>query len=281
MFDVENADSFLIKTPKNKYIMIDTGKKAYKSTSSAEIIINRYLKNKKIKNIETLIITHFDMDHCGGTIDILKNFKVKNIIIQKEDPKSLLANEIIDYLKEKNLNYKIATNKEEIYKEKDLLITIYKNNLKNDNESSIATLVNYKNQNLLFMADMGIKGYDEIKNNLPNKIEILKVGHHGAKNTLSNEMLAQLKPSYALISTGINTFNHPHFTTIQLLDDRKIKTISSKNYGFSKIVIKNSDISFYHYNSTDKKLKRIIFNKGNNLPFHKTIFTQNLIKNAL
>ena len=47
MFDVGNADSFLIKTPKNKYIIIDTGKKSYNSKTSAEMIINKYLKMKK------------------------------------------------------------------------------------------------------------------------------------------------------------------------------------------------------------------------------------------
>ena len=71
MFDVENADSFLVKTPKNKFIMIDTGKKSYKGTSSDQVIMNKYLKNERISKLEKLIITHFDMDHCAGVIDII------------------------------------------------------------------------------------------------------------------------------------------------------------------------------------------------------------------
>ena len=52
MFDVGNADSFLIKTPKNKFIMIDTGKKSYKGTSSAQVIMNKNLKNERISKLE-------------------------------------------------------------------------------------------------------------------------------------------------------------------------------------------------------------------------------------
>jgi ComEC/Rec2-related protein len=51
-FDVGNADSFLIKTPENKYFMIDTGKAPYGSgNSQAKIIMLKYLKDRGIKDI--------------------------------------------------------------------------------------------------------------------------------------------------------------------------------------------------------------------------------------
>ena len=78
MFDVGNADSFLIKTPKNKYIMIDTGKKSFRGIADSQMIMNPYFNNQGIKKLDYLIITHFDLDHCGGVINILENFKVKN-----------------------------------------------------------------------------------------------------------------------------------------------------------------------------------------------------------
>ena len=49
-FDVQNADSFLIKTPQDKYFFIDTGKAPYKSgNSQAKIIMLKYLKDRGIK----------------------------------------------------------------------------------------------------------------------------------------------------------------------------------------------------------------------------------------
>ena len=277
MFDVENADSFLIKTPKNKYIMIDAGKKSYKGSSDAQMILNKYLKNERINSLETLIVTHFDSDHSSGVVDILKNFKVKKVIIKDENIQSQTSKELLKYLKENNLNYQIVKNNEEIYFEKDLKIKTYSTNSKNDNESSIVTLLNYKDKNILFMGDCGIKGFEDIKKYF-NKIDILKIGHHGAKNSINNEMLDKLKPEYALISVGFNKFNHPHFSTINLLEEYNINIVSTRNYGFVKTIFKENDFEFYHFNSDLKKLKEINFINKKEFLFHESDFFKNFIK---
>lgn len=284
MFDVENADCFLIKTPKNKYIMIDTGKIIYKSSNSAQNVILPYMRNERIKNLDILEITHFDSDHCGGALDLMKNIKIKKIIIQKEQTKSKISASIMDYIKNKHLNYSTAKNNEIIYEEKDLKIRTFsakfnQNNDKYDNEESIITLLTYKNKNYLFMADCGVEGFNKIKKDIQGEIEILKIGHHGAKDVINKTMLNQLKPKYALISTGLNKYNHPHYSTIILLENNNIKTISTKNYGFSKIIInKNTKPDFKHFDKTTHSIQEILFNKKDELPFHKSIFMQNLIK---
>ena len=286
MFDVENADSFLIKTPKKRYILIDTGRKPYKGLSSGEIILNRYFKNERINKLKALIITHFDMDHCGGAIDVLKSVKTEEVIIQKDKAKSELSKEILDYIKSNNFNYKVAKNNEIIYSEPDLVVKTFTPKLKTksdsdkfDNETSIVTLITYKNKNFLFMGDVGVLGFNSIEKYLPEKTDILKVGHHGAKDVISKKMLNRIKPDYALISTGINKFNHPHYSTINLLNDGKIKTISTRNYGFVKIVLdKKSDFEFYHYDGLSKKIEKILFDKKNPVPFCKSEYVQNFIK---
>ena len=284
MFDVENADCFLIKTPKNKYIMIDTGKIIFQSTNSAQNVILPYFRNERIKSLEILEITHFDSDHCGGALDLLKNIKIKKVIIQKEQTKSKISSKIMEYIKNKSINYSTAKNNDLIYEEKDLKIKTFranfnKNNDKYDNEESIITLMTYKNKNYLFMADCGIEGFNKIKPYIKGNIEILKIGHHGAKNVINKSMLKKLKPKYALISTGLNKFNHPHYSTIILLSENEINTISTKNYGFSKIIInKNLETNFKHYDKETHSIKNILFNKKDELPFHKSNFVQNLIK---
>ena len=257
MFDVKNADCFLIKTPKNKYIMIDTGKQSYNGKSDAYYFINKYLKNEKINKLETLIITHFDADHAGGSIDILKTNPTKNIIIQNEITKTQLAKDILKYLKENKLNYKVAKNNEIVYIEDNLSIKTFKTNSKDENKGSIITLLSHKNKNILFMADSDSKNYEKIKNKLPNKIDIIKIGHHGAKNSINQNMIRTLKPNYALISVGYNKFNHPDKSTIEILKNNNVKILSSKDSGFIKIIFKNNKEKIYLYNNKTKKLKNL------------------------
>lgn len=279
MFDVGNADSFLIKTPKNSYIMIDTGKKPYKGISDAQMILNKYLKNKRISKIEKLIVTHFDLDHSAGVIDILKENKVNNVIIKNEIISSQISAQILKYLKDNKINYTIAKNDEIIYQEDNIVIKTFIPKLLDDNESSIITLLTYKNKNLLFMADSGFKGYENIKNKLPKNIEILKIGHHGAKNSVNKKMIDDLNPKYALISVGYNKFNHPHHKTLEILQENDIKIISTRNYGFSKFNMDENKA--YFYDNKSKKLKEIIFELKSDTPFHKSEFIQNFINNHL
>ena len=263
---------------KHKYFIIDTGKKSYKGYSDGEAIINRYLKNEKIMKIDTLILTHYDLDHIGGAIDILKNNKIENIILQNQNPDTYCAKQIINYLKENKLNFKTVNN-ETIYKEKDLKIKTLKAEIDDENEASIITLLNFKDKNILFMADSGILAYEKLKNKFP-KVDILKVGHHGAKNVINNEMLKNLKPKYALISTGINKYGHPDYSTINLLDENNIKIISTKDYGFTKIIL-NNDIKFFHFDKNKKEILPVLFDKETELPFNKTKYFQEFIKSNL
>ncbi len=279
-FDVKNADSFLIKTPKNKYILIDSAKAGYKSLDDGKIIINPYLRNKRIKTIDYFIITHFDSDHCGGTISILDNFKVKNIIIQKDTSDTYTSLKILNYLKTNKLNYKIAKNNEIIYFEDDLKIKTVIPKVKNitDNSSSVVTYLTYKDKKLLFSADSGVEGFSSIKNYTDKNIDIFKIGHHGAQNTVNSAMIDYFNPKYTLISSGFGKFEHPHHTTLDILRNSKTKIVATKYLGFIKFVLKENEFEVYNYNSKTKKLERVDFLNDEKLPFNKTEYFQNFVK---
>ncbi len=251
-FDVENADAFLIKTPQNKYFIIDTGKAPYKSGSSqAKFIILKYLKDRGIKNIEGLIITHFDNDHSGGAFDILESRQVENVYINTFSNKSYTSYKIYKTLKKHRIKTTIPENNSVIYNEDNFVIKTFMANIGNDNENSIITLVKYKNFETLFMGDAGINAFDKIKTYMPENIEVLKVGHHGAKNVVSDEMLNTLNPEVSLISTGINYFGHPAKGTLDTLRNTSIYRTDKNNS--IKITSDGDVYRVFTYNRTNHK----------------------------
>ena len=220
-FDVQNADCFLVKTPKNKYFIIDTGRAGYKgSKAQANSNIIKYMKDKGIRNIEGLIITHFDNDHSGGAVDIMENFRIKNVYINSFDNKSVTSFNIYKTIKKDKLNAQIP--KGLIYDEPDLTMRTYIADKKSDNEQSIITLLTYGDFDMLFMGDAGIGAYDEIKDSLKGDIEVLKVGHHGGPNVVNKEMTDRLNIKVSIISTGPNSFGHPNKGTLDVLRNTDI-----------------------------------------------------------
>lgn len=274
-FDVQNADAFLIKTPQGKYFLIDSGKQGYlKGKTQAKMIILEYLKDKGIKNIEGLIITHFDSDHAGGAVDLIENLNIKNVYVNSLSDKSRLAQKIY---KSAGNKIKLVKNNEQIYTETEIygfifpnplslreapskerrsnpknkfIIKTYSSELKgedSENENSIITLVSDGDFDELFMGDAGIEAFGKVKKYLPHNIEILKVGHHGAKNTVNKEFLDWINPQVGVISTGVNNYGHPNGVTLDILQSDKVRVLRTDRQNAIKIGEKSGQYKTFSY----------------------------------
>ena len=241
-FDVGNADSFLIKTPNNEYLLIDTGKAGYKNgKSQAEIILLKYLKDKGIKNVETVILTHFDNDHCGGAVDILNYLNVKNVYVNNLSHDSYSAKSIYKAIKANDVNIILAANNQVIYNKNGLKLTnLLSASSDNDNENSIMTLLEYNNFTMLFTGDAGIRGIKKVLNLIPQNITVLKVLHHGAIGGLDRAIVNYLNPKFSIISVGENKFGHPSVYILELLNKSNVLRTDVNN----SILIKVNENNF-------------------------------------
>lgn len=66
----------------------------------------------------------------------------------------------------------------------------------------------------------------------PAGITLLKVAHHGSKNSTSEEFLQMINPAIAVISCGKNNrYGHPHEETLERLSEADISWFCTKDYG--------------------------------------------------
>ena len=218
MFEVGEADCHLIKYPYNKNtILIDTGKNEYKIKN--EVI--PYLKSIGIKKIDYLIITHGDEDHIGGSITLINNFQVKNVILNKGTFTDL-EKELIKNLNKKKIPYQININKINLSNHTIYLLNNTKYN--NENDNSIITYFTYQKYKFLYMGDASITTEDNLLENYNlNNISILKVGHHGSNTSSSKDFISQINPSISLIPVGENNiYHHPNKEVINNLSKSRI-----------------------------------------------------------
>lgn len=245
--DVSQGDSAIIKTKNNKTIMIDTGgileyeienwKKRKKEFDLMKSNIIPFFNSIGIKKIDYLFLSHADEDHSGNVFSLVKDFDVKMIMINKGSVNKL----------EKELNYKIV----EKYYEIDG-IKIYSLNDKiynNENENSLILLVIISDKKILFLGDASFKQEEYIINKYNLKdIFILKVGHHGSKNSTGEKLMKQTTPSYSVISVGENNrFGHPSDKVINILDKYDSCILRTDKKGTIKFEFdkKRVDIIFY------------------------------------
>lgn len=254
-FDVGNADAFLIKTPDNKYLMIDTGKSGYNGgKSQAEMLILKYLRDRSIKEIDTIILSHFDNDHCGGAVDLIKGVKVRNLYVNSLSHNSNAAKSIYKIAKEYGVHIALASNKQKVYQNDGFEAVNYiapSVNGIGDNEASILTVLSYKDFSMLFTGDSGVSTFEKLKSDLPYNITVLKVGHHGANGVVDRKMLDYLKPKIAIISVGINKFGHPSVRTLESLKGVRILRTDVNNS--VRFVVNKRGYQIYIFDSKKKK----------------------------
>lgn len=219
VLDVGQGDSILIKTPDHKVILIDTGgiPGANNDFNIGERVVAPYLWRLGIRKLELLIISHGDEDHMGGSKEILKRIPAKEIWI----PASAAG-----YFDEKKEQLRIPLEGENREFGKISVRVIAQPPVKEKSWSQIIE-ISYGEHRFLFTGDL--EGKEEkvlLEKGKLGKITGLKVGHHGAKNGSSFELLNQIQPEFAVISVGeANRFGHP---TIQTLG--RLKSVGSKVY---------------------------------------------------
>lgn len=240
MLDVGQGDSTLLHS-NNKNILIDTGgvqsynkekwKKRKNKSSIVKNITIPYLKKQGIKKIDLLILTHGDFDHLGEAMTLIENFTVKKVLINDGKINSYEENLI------KNFPNIEKSKSGDYFEIGNLKFLSLNQDLEDENDSSLVFYIRSNTKRLLFMGDASCKSEDSIMDQYElEKIDILKVGHHGSRTSSSLKFLKKVKPKLALISAGKNNkFNHPHKEILDRLDHLGIKYLITKEEGSIKI----------------------------------------------
>ena len=239
MIDVGQGDSILMHS-NNESILFDTGgKMSFSEEEKSSIVLNTtipLLKSLGIRKLKYLVLTHGDADHMGEAKYLIKNFNVKNILIN-EGKLNYLEKELI------SLTSNVEVAKEGKYIScGDIDLVQLNTDLSDENDSSQVYYGKYNDITLLFTGDASLKSEDYILSNYDiGEIDILKVGHHGSKTSTGEKLLKVIKPKYALISCGKdNKFGHPNESVIDNLSESKIYRTDLD--GSVKIKITNNKI---------------------------------------
>ena len=229
--DVGQGDSCLIVTPTNKKILIDGGGNENSDFDVGKNILLPYLLDRGIKKLDYIMVSHFDTDHVGGLIYVMKEIKVKNVIISKQPEDSENFEEFIQIAKKKKINV-IVVNKGDILNvEKNLHFKILWPNSEKFitentlNNNSLVAKLEYKNFSVLFTGDIEEAAEKRILQEYENNLQILnstvlKVAHHGSKTSSTQNFVDLVKPKVALIGVGANNkFGHPNEGVLERLEN--------------------------------------------------------------
>lgn len=223
-FNVGQGDSALIQFDNQVEMLVDCG---ISRTITSKL--GKYLSFYD-RDIEYLLVTHFDLDHYGGCIDVLKRYNVKNIITNGssksgqsywEEWNKAALNEGAKIKEIKNNEILTIGNSKIEFLFPDSFIDLGKT--ENENNKSIVFRLTHATSSFLFMGDLEIEGevalVDKycIDDGRCSSLEsdYLKAGHHGSDSSSSEEFLTAVDPEISIISVGYNSFGHPSLRVLK------------------------------------------------------------------
>ena len=225
--DVGQGDAALVVCD-DKTMLIDGGK------PSASSIIYTYLKNLNIDYLDCIVASHADDDHIGGLSAPLAKMNVGNVIAPETEADTRSYNSLKTKTEEQGLTIQhpkpgdsidLGSSKIEFYGP----ITESESDR---NNGSIVMKIIYGDTSFLFTGDAEREEEQEILNaGYDLSTTVLKVGHHGSKNSTTYPFLREIMPQYAVISVGDNSYGHPTEDTLSRLRDADVKVYRTDMQG--------------------------------------------------
>jgi len=235
VLDVGSGSAALLELPAGHTILIDGGGFADNSTFDiGQSVIAPFLWRKKIRTVDTLILTHPNSDHLNGLIYIADHFNVKNIITNNEQRDTLGYGKLMDIVARRKISHPVFENMPRthrlagveltcLYPPPDFLEKIKYEKWRNLNNNSMVWRVSMGATSFLFPGDIMAEAEKELVSLAGSQLAsaVLVVPHHGSRSSSSKIFVRAVNPEVVIISSGpAGRFNLPHPDVIKRYRNR-------------------------------------------------------------
>jgi len=223
--DVGQGGSILLEFPNGYCLLIDGGGFSDNSVFDVgKMIVAPLLWRKKIKTVDTLVLSHPNSDHLNGLLYIARHFNVKSIWTNSDTADTISYRNFLDIIEDANIpvpKFKDISRRRNIngvtfkilYPPRDFMEKREKEKWRTINNSSLVIKVEFGSVSFLFPGDIKARAEAELVESAGGELRstVLIAPHHGSKSSSTARFLNRVNPDFAIISSGWkNRFKFPH-----------------------------------------------------------------------
>ena len=230
--NVGQADGSVIHTPFRETVIIDGGGgNEWTNYNTGKALFVPYLEAMGINRIEVAIVSHYHQDHIEGVIDTIKSIPTDYVyapILTDSDSESMRewASKLRKAADESGAVLCFVSQNTRLEFSDGLMIDIYapiKQRKYDENDTSIPVKVSFGEFSVLYTGDMTDSAERRFLHQADVDADVLKVAHHGSRDSSCDEFIKAVSPDYSVISCGENNvYAHPHPETLKRLDGTAI-----------------------------------------------------------
>lgn len=212
MLDVGQGQCLVSRSGK-RISMIDCGGQEDASGETAA----RFLLARGVTQVDRLILTHFDADHCNGVRQLLRRVRVRTLYVPDLSPENGLRTKILFAAAQAGAEIRFVTNDLTL---PDGMRIFAPTGSAEEANAGLCVLAAGEKYDILMTGDLSEQAEYRLlaTHELPHAA-VLVAGHHGAAASTSEALLRAVSPEAVLISVGAdNRFGHPADETLRRIE---------------------------------------------------------------
>jgi len=264
--DVGQGDSALLTAPDGTTILIDGGGQSNLSWTNSEDgepalerdtrsigerVVSEYLWSRGLDRVDYLIATHGDADHIDGLNDIARNFKVRAAIVARAPSSDSEVTRFARTLNTAGVPLEMVGGGD-VMKLGNVLIDVLwpppspTADASSRNNDSLVLRVRFGEKTLLFTGDIEQQAETTLlKTGADLRADVLKVPHHGSKTSSTDQFVAAVRPTLAVISVGRHSiFGHPNQQVVERWRASGTQVMTTGDKGTISVVTDGANLTF-------------------------------------
>jgi competence protein ComEC len=234
-FDVGQGSAIVVRQhshPQSRSLIYDTGVSFAGGFSMANAVLMPHFKRHRIKDIDYLMISHFDNDHAGGAALLQQKLNIAAVMTPRD---TCYASEPSQW--------------------EDITISILwplsPQNGEENNHSCVVKL-SKNGVSVLLAGDIEEQAERKIlrhyKDSAILKANILIAPHHGSQTSSTSAFVAAVNPSHVVFTAGFNNrWGFPHKDVTARYQAINSVILNTGEHGRVRLTITNDQITYSRY----------------------------------
>ena len=219
LLDVGQGLSLVVRTHRHT-LVFDTGAKFSDRLNAGESVVVPFLRQRGVSRIDTLIISHDDIDHIGGLRSVRAAMRIDRLI--SNVPQALPTESCTRGRKWEwdKVHFEIL--------HPDVGASGHHNN------DSCVLMVRSSQSSLLVPGDIEKPAELELTRKYGDRLHVkyLVAPHHGSRTSSSRDFLAAVRPEWVLVPAGhLNRYRHPSSRVTNRYNNAGIRWLVSGEQG--------------------------------------------------
>ena len=264
--DVGQGDAALLTMPDGTTLLVDAGGRADYSRRGGEEsferdtrgvgerVVSEYLWWRGLDSVDYVLATHADADHIDGLNDVARNFRGRAAIVARAPAGDEEFARFSATAESERLPVVIVGRGDRLRfgaVEADVLwpARTHSPSAPSGNDDSLVLRLRYGRRTFLLTGDVERRAEAALtKESAELRADMVKVAHHGSRSSSTEAFVAAARPSYAIISVGLDSpFGHPHKEVLERLKASGAETLTTGERGTITVSTDGEDLRVETY----------------------------------